>query len=346
MSSRSRRLNLGSLPVELQAQILTLVYCSVVLHSDYTESIDGGRHAELQTFRLRNGSSLVSEQVPIYQLDSPTVRQLIGWGSLFAPNARVRWESCVTFHFPSTVAMLDVLLGPLFTTEQRSQVRHIDVIGTPVSLDLDEHTGSTSYLFHDILPHLTGLNLHTLTYHEHLPARDPTFPSTAAAATTDHRYRPEMLRFLQDLSTSPGWKRLTVLSPNLRLSKRETNQLFEFIDEVRASRKEDNFQLTLPTTALTDKSNIVAVSQYISPATAAVYTNAGPGARNDIILGWRTREVIVMTVTQTQHTSIKRNPRSNGQALAQLLQTMTWHEIRKKGDYLLGEGRDGPYWSL
>lgn len=319
------------LPAEVQRLILRCIFSGAQVGCNYGPPIDlpsseGESDNEVDFAKLtlhdRYGEAIVSDVVPIYKLNEDETLRLTQYKYIFDPEARLSWEPHVTFYFPTTVAMLDVLLGPAFPVARRALIRKLVVHGYPLPLYVADKSSYTTHSFHDALRVIEGLRLDSLHYHDVYLPNDDGWGRMAYPT------------FLGGLPATRRWHELKVFSPDPKLEESEVQHLTEEVQRLNSSTEDSiDFQIHVPVKIQTD-----------DRASPSDILRRGSSASFDVENDSHESEVLVMSA----HRSIQVRTTSEVAAqhdwgfLPDLLIKMSWHELRKEGSFLVSEGVDDP----
>ncbi|KAF2212025.1 hypothetical protein CERZMDRAFT_97942 [Cercospora zeae-maydis SCOH1-5] len=142
------------------------------------------------------------------------------------------WHSAVTYHFPSTVAFIDVLSQ--WPDDKLRTLRHVYVIDTPLPVFAFANPGfHVTHNFAEALPLFPGLCLDVLTVENvWLQPGGRPLDAWCFSATVGTMKR---------LLTTNGWKKLHYISGILPLYPTQMKQLDAVVDSYRTEQQEPDF---------------------------------------------------------------------------------------------------------
>lgn len=327
MGVSHQNLHIRRLPIEIQTLILERMFIGEEIWADYAENFEVAEedrfHDEPRWYSKRDGTGIECDTIPIYALESRTVEKFDAWNSIFAPKARIPWESHATFMFPSTLALLDVMLSKDFPPTRRSLIRRLVIDATPLPM---YGTDMSSYVTHDLehaLRFISGLQVDTFVYRDVYLVHDDGWGRRALAYS------------LRGMLASNGWRNLDFMTVDTELKEEEVSSLFATAEKIRQQRNESDFNFFLPRNKVTTDENGHITGILTSNATTDTDDAETRGNRADLPL---------MKVVRGNSASL--GPQTPGEnswgILEQLLQSMSWRDIRLKGKYLVDEGIENP----
>lgn len=324
------------LPAEVQRLILQIVFASTKLTCAYG--------APYTPALIRPGRV----NPPIYELDVEESLRLTQLKHIFAEDARVPWESFSTFEFPTTVAILDVLLAPSFPVKRRSLIRHMVVYGYPLPLYGLDQGSFTVHFTNDAIEALEGLQLETLEYRDICLRRNESIGGTVG-----------YVRQLEGLLEMQGYRQLKVFSPDPRVTDDELDRWQHQTEVQRQELKEDNFVFEIHTAVISSSvsrrqiSNDVNFPEAYDEAETMAEGRLVGNLDGTVAIGqdtsiqeetWPGEDVLVMTVRRCSAARVimKPIPKQGYTPLVELLNKFTWHEIRRNGSSLFSECTGDP----
>ena len=271
-----------------------------------------------------------------------TIIQFNAWKDLFQLDHQFAWESHVTFNFPSSVALLDVLSSDEFPTGRRSLLRRVEVFGSPIPIMAPDDSPSM-YVPHELgvaLPFITGLRLDTLIYKD-------------AYRRDGDPGRSYLSDELTSVSMSCGWHKLIfTCTQELVLDKNEIRTVETQAARIRQIRDEQDFELVLPERSaviqdLTCDLNSLDLSSASvaikSPETQRPIRDNLVGRDMSRVSGRRHRYMVMMAVRGKSADVLPNGkPFEAHSLLHNLLESMSWMDLRYSGAYLMEEGLDDP----
>ncbi|KAJ3533156.1 hypothetical protein NM208_g8113 [Fusarium decemcellulare] len=224
--AKSQENPLRSLPIEIQRLILIPLLSSIEvtpvrITSEGVESDEFNRDT-------------------IYRLAQRDVEKLSLYQTIFSTEAREPWESYVQFHFPSTVAMLDILLGPEFTPERRKLIKRVKYVAYPVPLYGQDHSCYMTHFPGNFFSLMTGLELDLLEYEDAYIANDDGWGKEGFTGDATM------------MIESPGWKRLEVTAEWIRLDEGDRQRFNDVVARIQTERNEPDFSYELDVTVTSE----------------------------------------------------------------------------------------------
>lgn len=328
-------LRLLSLPAEVQRLILKFIFSSSKIGCDYGAPIvfptsDDESESNVATAIVvynRYKEAIVSDGVPIYELNKDEMLQLTQYNHLFDSDAHLQWESYVTFHFPSTVAMLDILLGPSFPVSRRALIRKLVVHGTPLPLYGFDKSSYVTHSCSSALQVIEGLQLRSLHYHDVYLRHDDGWGRMGYPVN------------LTGLLEVRGWQELKVFSPDPEFVEAEVNGLDERVKDINTAKPGFDMCFTIhtPVKISTDDGARLSVLNYSSHCTAME-------ASTDVEDDMKDDELLVIAAQRSSSPQVTAEAGSEARwgLIPDLLAKMSWHELRMEGSYLVDEGIEDP----
>ncbi|KAF4468174.1 hypothetical protein FALBO_4940 [Fusarium albosuccineum] len=313
---------LSRLPIEIQRLILILLLSSIEVTPVRGDAITVDEDVNPWmpgrfTYQDAEDKPFTSDSVPIYNLAHQDIDKVNIYRSLFSFEAREPWESHVQFSFPSTLAMLDVLLGPGFTPKRRKLVKKVKYLAYPVPLYGSNSSCYTTHFPGHFFCLMSGLELDTLEHTDVYMKNDDGFGKTG---------------FMGDAETmmaAPGWKTLEILADGVKLTEDDRLGFKKLQSEIRVTRDEPDFAHDLDATDASednDEEGDEAISN-TSSASGELPHEEGQ---------------VRITVKRGRTANIAPEGFSDSEVLKYLFESWTWEQIRLDGRYLVDEGIDDP----
>ncbi|KAF4978154.1 hypothetical protein FDECE_18260 [Fusarium decemcellulare] len=301
---------LYSLPIEIQRLILIPLLSSI----------------EVTPVRITSQGDESDEFThdTIYRLAQRDVEKLSLYQTIFSPEAREPWESYVQFNFPSTVAMLDILLGPDFTPERRKLIKRVKYMAYPVPLYGQERSYYTTHFPGNFFSLMTGLELDLLEYED------------VYIANADGFAKMGLISDAEIMLGSPGWKRLEVTADWIDLDEDDKQRLNDMVSGIRTKRNEPDFSYELDVTVFSEARQ----DEDVGHQEEVGETNSDASSTTEE-LSWVEGQVR-MSVKRGRGADVAPQGERTSKVLEYLFGKWTWEEIRQAGKYLLDEAMDDP----
>jgi hypothetical protein len=263
----------------------------------------------------------------------------------FSDEIKDEWHSEVTYHFPSTVAFLDVLSQ--WREDQVCKLRYVHVIDTPLPLyAFDDRGFYVTHNFSQALPMFPGLQLDLLTIDNIwlLPSGEP-LDSWCFGATNGT---------IKRLLLTDGWKRLEYHSGILAFTPTQMDQLEAVVENHRIEQAEPDFSYGLGRVRplLYSRENLLDPSEDPEDRdiTAELVTqwyekHAEERQPSDLDEYYPT-EVTELHVAMWAERGAQAKYIQDGSEISSTLESLksniSWSELRRNDKYLVDDGLDNP----
>ncbi|KAM5354962.1 hypothetical protein ACJ41O_001608 [Fusarium nematophilum] len=321
---------LHRLPIEIQRLILVSLLSSIkvtpvrggAIIADEESNL---RNTSLFTFQDTEGNDFESDTIPLYKLPPQEIDNLNLYRSIFSPEAREPWESHVQFSFPSTLAMLDILLGPDFTPERRKLVKRVKYVAYPVPLYGDDPGCYTTHFPGEFFYWMTGLELDALEHKDVYIENDDGFGKMGFTCDAE------------TMMAAPGWKTLEVLADWVKLQDGNRHKLESAAAEIRNERSEPDFSYDLEAVGGAEVGEGSGQGdgqgeEVDGTDSDGSNTDESPGAEGHVRI----------SVRRGRGANVAPEGVGDSKVLKYLFAKWTWEQVRLDGRYLVDEGIDDP----
>ncbi|KAK4621233.1 hypothetical protein CLAFUW4_06748 [Fulvia fulva] len=258
----------------------------------------------------------------------------------FAKEIGDKWHQQVTYHFPSTVAFIDVLSQ--WPKEKISSLRHVHVCDTPLPLYPIDQPGC--YHTHDFSaapPLFPGLALDTLTVENiWLEPNGKPLDGWCLSAT---------YHALMDLVDTSGWRHFHYQSGILGLKPNQLRDIENKIAELKAERGEDDFTYSFrplrpqlegldtlsvdgTITSSDTEEERAQISEWYAEHPEVEPQGAFP---SDVV-----EKGIAFRASRGSRAKYIETGERLGPVLKGLMEVMTWSQSRATDEYLVDDGLD------
>lgn len=323
-NARKSPKTLLDLPSDIRLEIYDWVFFSTTLEAGNNRApAHDGRHADTAGY----GPAGPLFQPPIMPEQLNLVCRLL--------NSEIgrSWHSKVTYYFPSTVAFLDVLCQ--WSRQKLETVRHVHVCGYPLPLNSisEEHYGYCTHFINDALPILTGLRLDVLTVENvWLEPDGEEIEGWCLDATRDE---------VSNLLTSCGWKELRYLSGTLGLLVCQLHEIEEKVAKMKKERGDESFTYSIEPVR-------PRLSGLVSHKVGGEVVEHDSAEDKAEVAEWESRDsalsrplekrVQVRAWRGTERYAQTGEERTEW--ISNLLEQMSWVELRASGKYLVDDGTE------
>lgn len=333
--------SLVGLPVELRSNIFRWFWRSIVVEVERGVARRHGSQSEDEDEKAYISRSCDISLLPGTPPDVTALRQTC---KQFNREIDDSWHSEVTYHFPTTVSFIDIL--GQWSEEKVCSIRYAYVVDYPLPIYAYGETGYFTTLdFSDALPMFPGLQLEQLTVENiWLSPNGKPLDSWCFAATNG---------LIKSLLLSSGWRRLEYRSGILPLTPSQLGQLDMAVEKYRTENAEPDFQYGLgrvrPHTH--SQGNLLDFNIPNEPVETTIklvkkWYAEHKEERKAGDMNQYPEGVAELHVAMWAARGSKADIVQSGQGLSPTLESfknkITWSELRKTDEYLVGDGLHDP----